>query len=360
MFKSLRVPERLFSIAMWAVSFVFASFLIGLGGRLVGDLPGVDQSVSIERFIEQSRMQPVRARLVQLRESANEADRRRSVASLVVDSSAASYRARKEAYDNWIATRTATTDPAQDPEVLQRTRELDDLRDRQRAAQRLVEVQDARRLTITQALDSLGNVESELEEAARPAFRRAQSQQELRVFGIRLALTLPLLLIAMWLIAKQRKSDYWPLARGFVLFALFAFFFELVPYLPSYGGYVQYVVGIVLTLIAGHYVIRAMRQYVAKRQLVEQQTETQRRRSLGYEHALRKMSANMCPGCERAIAAGSTTAPSNFCVHCGMKLFDTCGACGTRKNAFFQYCPTCGVPGEHHEPPVAAVTLTAT
>ena len=342
MFKSLRVPERLFSIAMWAVSLVFAGFLTGLGGKVVGDLPGVDQSISIEQFVDQGKAVPLRARRDALRREANDADNRRSTASLIVDSSRTTYQNRKEAYGNWRSTRTATSNPDQDPEGIAKTREMEGLLAQQAVAQKVVEVQDARRLEITQAIDSIGTLSSELEDAARPLYDRAQFQQELRVFGIRLALTLPLLLIGIWLIAKKRKSQYWPLARGFVLFALVAFFVELVPYLPSYGGYVRYVVGIILTLIAGHYVIRAMQKYVAKRQLVEKQTETERRQSLGYEDALRKMSANMCPGCERTIAGGPN-ATTNFCVHCGMKLFDKCGACDTRKNAFFQYCPACGV-----------------
>jgi predicted RNA-binding Zn-ribbon protein involved in translation (DUF1610 family) len=342
MFKSLLVPERLFSIAMWAVSLVFAGFLIGLGGKVVGELPGVDQDLQVEQFIDARQLQPVQLRITARRDEATAVDNRRNTASLTVDSSRTTYQSKKEAYDNWRATRTATSDPLQDPEGIRRTRELDALLEQQAAAQKKVEVEEARRLVITQSIDSLTSVEGNLRDAALPQYNRAQLKRELQVFGIRLALTLPLLLISIWLIARKRKSQYWPLARGFVLFSAFAFFVELVPYLPSYGGYVRYIVGILLTLVAGHYVIRAMQAYVAKRQVVERQTETERRQSLGYEEALRKMSASMCPGCERAIAGGPN-ATTNFCVHCGMKLFDKCSACDTRKNAFFQYCPACGV-----------------
>jgi hypothetical protein len=359
MFKSLRVPERLFSIAMWAVSLVFAGFLIGLGGKVVGELPGVDQAITIDQFMDQSQVGPLRSQRDLLREEQSRVDNLRNTLSLQLDSNRTTYAARKEAYDNWRSTRTATSDPDQDPDGIARMRVLDTLLESQARAQKAIEVQDARRLQVSQSIDSLDTREALFREDAAVPYQRALFQQELKVFGIRLALTLPLLLIGIWLIAKKRKSDYWPLARGFVLFALFAFFVELVPYLPSYGGYVRYIVGIVLTLVAGHYVIRAMKVYVAKRQVVEKQTETQRRAALGYENALRKMGANLCPGCERTIVGGANST-TNFCVHCGMKLFDNCPACTTRKNAFFQYCPTCGVPGDRHEHPPAPPPPPAT
>lgn len=358
MLKSLRVPEKLFAIVMWVVSLAFAGFLIGLGGKIVGELPGVDTTIDIDSYIPAPALAELRATRTTLADRQTTLNRQQDITGARLTAAQNEYRAARETFDTFISTRTATTDPAQDPEVLRRQRNVDFLKGNESAIQGEADRLSGQMVQVSQSLDSLSGVQADLQETARPIYERRLFVKELSVFVIRLIITLPLLVIAGWLVVRKRKSEYWPLARGFVLFALFAFFFELVPYLPSYGGYVRYGVGVIGTFIAGIYAIRGMRRYLARRQQVEKQSAVERQRTLGYEEAVRKMNAGVCPGCERPIAGG-TAASSNFCVHCGLNLFDKCTACDTRKNAFFQYCPACGIPTEARAN-AGAATVSAT
>jgi len=49
MVKGVRVPEKAFGIAMWAVSAILAAFIVGLGNLVIGDLPQVEQQAEKER-----------------------------------------------------------------------------------------------------------------------------------------------------------------------------------------------------------------------------------------------------------------------------------------------------------------------
>lgn len=345
MFKSLFVPERLFRLAMWIVSLVFASFLIGLGSTIIGDLPRIEEPLTIEQFADKIPLERTRAEIRRLRDRERDLNDREAQASLQMTAVSNAYQSARAAYSNWIATRTATTDPAQDSEVLQRTRNLDGLKASERDAQIALERIEKDLLDTRQTLAANERTERELIDRARDAYQSAVFRQEFRVFAWRLALTLPLLVVAWWLVMRKRRSEYWLLYRGFVIFAVFTFFVELVPYLPSYGGYVRYAVGIVMTAVGGHYIIRAMRSYLARRRVVEQQTEVERRQALAPEDALKRMTANVCPACERALMTTGEIVP-DYCVHCGLKLFDRCSSCEVRRNVFFPFCPKCGTAAQ--------------
>ena len=353
MVKGARVPERTYKIVLWVVSVVFAGFIVGLGNLVIGDLPQVEQTVAIEQFQDREALKPIDTELKDIDQRRGVIDDKLSVGNLQLEQARSAASTGQETFQAWIQTRTATTNPQQDPEVIARTRELEQLKGNERTAQTAIDDLNNERLALNQRTDELRADRAIIEDKAWPAYERAMFWQELRIFLFRLALALPMLLIAAWLVMKKRKSDYWPLHRGFVLAAVFVFFVELVPYLPSYGGYIRYGVGIVLTLAAGHFLIKNMRHYLENRKEVEAKAEEERRKLVSHDEAFKKMSAQVCPGCDRPVAAmdGSET---NFCVHCGMTLFNDCGHCGKRKMAFFRYCMSCGTPAETAEKPVPA------
>jgi hypothetical protein len=147
MFKSMRVPEQAFSLLMWAVSLLFASFLSGLGGKVVGDLPRLEQAITLEQFADPSALAAARERIAQLQHDESGSNDRLARARLERDAATKAYDSAAEAYGNWIAARTATTDPAQDPEVLTRTHALDALQARKRERELSVEALEAAQLS---------------------------------------------------------------------------------------------------------------------------------------------------------------------------------------------------------------------
>ncbi len=345
MMKGVRVPERAYSIVLWLVSVVFAGFIIGFGNLVIGDLPQVERTVTPEQFAESPQLTEVRKELSDIGIRRGAIEDRLAIERLQLNQAQKASRTGSETFQAWISARTATTDPGQDPEVLQRTRLLEQLKGNERAAQQRIDALENEIVPLGQRESELTDRQYQLEATSLPAYERAQFWQELRIFLLRLAICLPMLLLAAWMAVRKRHGDYWPLSRGFVLAAVFVFFVELVPYLPSYGGYVRYGVGIILTFAAGHFLIKNMRNYLEQRREVEAQAEQERRKLVSHDEAFKKMAAKVCPGCDRPIASMEGS-ESNFCVHCGMTLFDHCAKCDARKMAFFRFCMACGTSAD--------------
>lgn len=348
MSKSLRLSEKWFRRGLWLVALVFAGFLIGLGGTLVGDLPRVERPLELSQFMPPGEGERLRDQIEKADTAQDQARREIDQARLALDAAEQSSRNARETFSNWLSTRRATQLPAQDTELIQRTQALDALKAAEAQAQERLTALRRQRLDLSQAREQAVEQLQALEAVAAEALQAERRRVELRVFLYRLALTLPLLALAGWLFVKKRQSPWWPFVWGFIFFALFAFFVELVPYLPSYGGYVRYLVGLLITALVGRYAIVGLQRYLARQKEAEAHSAEQRREALGYDTALARLAKGVCPGCERpvdlkAAAAGQATGGAlNFCPHCGIGLFDHCGACNARKSAFSRFCPDCG------------------
>ena len=348
MSKSLRLPEKWFRRGLWLVAAAFAFFLIGLGSLIVGNLPQPNTALEVEHFIPEADAQRVQAAIDKAQFLAQQAGRARDKAQLQYDAERARYQSARDTFENWVSTRRATERPDQDAELLARTKVLDDIKQTENKAREELEKQEQSSLAASQAVSSAEVEMGQLRDAAYPEWQSAMRASELRVFLFRLALTLPLLAVAGWLFAKKRQGTWWPFVWGFIFFALFAFFVELVPYLPDYGGYVRYIVGIVVTVLLGRYAIIALNRYLEKQKLREAMPEVQRREELGYDVALERLSKSVCPGCERPVDLKNTEI--DFCPHCGIGLFDHCGNCHTRKSAFSRFCHSCGASKKEVKP----------
>jgi len=357
MSKSLRLSEKWFRRGLWLVALVFASFLIGLGGTIVGDLPRVENVRTLDDFVDPVTAEAARTTITAGERQAQELEEQLARSRLKLQVAQSDASTARQGFTNWIATRQATQRAEQDPEVIARTQALDELQARERAIRAEVEHDQEALLLARQSAQQARRTLADLQTQARDEYQKARRMQELRVFGYRLALTLPLLLLAGWLFARKRHGTWWPFVWGFILFALFAFFVELVPYLPSYGGYVRYAVGIIVTVLIGRQAILALNRYLARQRAEEAQPEQTRRQAMSYDTAQARLVKNVCPGCERPVDLKDGR--TDFCPHCGIGLFDHCGQCQARKSAFARFCHACGAPAGRERRPADTTGTSA-
>lgn len=164
-------------------------------------------------------------------------------------------------------------------------------------------------------------------------------------FLLRLAFTLPVVALAIWLTLRQRTVSSRAFVDGFAGFAGILFFFELLPYIPRFGGYLWYAIGIGGTVVLGKVCLTQMSRYLERLKEREEQGASAAHRAHDYDSALTKLAAGACPSCERQIKVDTVC----FCPHCAQGINYNC-QCGERSSVFTRFCSACGTTNSAQVP----------
>jgi predicted RNA-binding Zn-ribbon protein involved in translation (DUF1610 family) len=261
----------------------------------------------------------------------------------------------KQSFDNWVQTRKTLGSPDKDQEVVDRAKKLDeyykvqqDWHTQLNIVQTQIDNTDKRKQTIQKLIDK---EKSE----AEVKYYKAYKWYELKVFLIRLLFVAPILALGIFFFIRYRQNKFWALYFGFTMFSFYAFFFGLVPYLPSYGGYVRYSVGVLLSAGIGYYTIKRIREFIEQKQSELKISTQERAKKVQTDTAEKALENHFCPSCGKDFIIKNWEFPltknaeaetyklvTNFCRHCGLELFKNCNNCGTKNFAHIPYCSSCG------------------
>ncbi len=346
--------ERTSTLVYYSVSTMLCIFLILLSNKIIEDLDTTTVMPQIETFENKAVMTDLNKKINIVNIEVENLMTKKSTIEKTIATAKENYTNEKQSFDNWLQTRKTLGSPDKDQEVIARAKNLD---------QYYKVEQDWRsQLDAGQAeIDSVGQIQLQIQNlidkeraSAETKYNKAINQYDLRVFIIRLLFVAPVLALGIFFLLRYRRHKYWPLFFGFTLFSFYAFFFGLVPYLPSYGGYVRYAVGIILSAGLGYYAIKTIRQYMEKKQEELKVSTQERAKNVQSVVAEKALENHFCPSCGKDFILKKWEFPpkinegdmyklvTDFCRHCGLELFTKCHHCGNKNFAHLPFCSGCG------------------
>ncbi|MEI6986904.1 MAG: zinc ribbon domain-containing protein [Rhodospirillaceae bacterium] len=343
--KHLISPETASALVMRLVTVLLAAFLIMLADQFMEDLGAWIRAPDHRSLTHGADTQATEAEIAKLAMALEqkEAEAKSVQAALAV--ATRDYAAQKETYDNWLRARTTVGSPGQDAGILDRARTLDQkMAVRREWADQLDQIVTAQR-DIGKKINSLRADVRKQTQIAEEHYRSEVDSYELKMFALRMAVVLPFLIFGIYTFVRWRKSRYRALAWGYIIFSCYAFFFGVVPYLPSYGGYLRYTIGIFLTVAGGIYAIRGMQSFAERKRQELLLSSAERAKTIDEEAAITSFRDHRCPSCDHDYTlpkANPSEPEPSFCYHCGLQLYGACISCTTFNFVHFNHCKNCG------------------
>ncbi|GAA6150969.1 hypothetical protein [Pseudoteredinibacter isoporae] len=343
--KSSRQLSKIVNIFLHIIALVFTYFLLQGGSLIIESLPNRHTQTQLEDYLD-------KAQLDALDKSLDASNLEAETLSFNQQSVKTELKGLKDVlaiqqqnYKEMLASRYVTEDNQSNRQVEQIRQKIEQGRV---AITEVTQKSNQLKQQLLQNQQTRNQIQQEIQDLkgeARKVLRQEQRSNTLKAFLIRLLFVLPLMAIAVFLFKRFRDSSYWPFVYGWGYFSLYAFFIELVPYFPSYGGYVRSIVGIVACFLVGRFLIHKLQDYLEKKREMEQRDEESRRSSLqnnerNLENSFEKIHKGICPSCDRKFVS-----PDNkYCVYCGLCIKRECQTCNTLQVSFNQFCFECGEP----------------
>ncbi len=346
--------ERTSKLVYYAIALILCAFLILLSNQIIGDLDTATAQPEVEDFMNQQAVARLQSQENRLAAEVGTLRDKNTAVERIMETAQQNYANEKQSFDNWVKARKTLGSPNEDQEVLDRAKRLDEFYKVEQAWRAQL---SAQQVAIEAKERQQAQLELEKERENSLAYDKYETElksYQLRVFLIRLLFVGPILGLGIFFFVRYRRHKFWPLFLGFTLFSLYAFFFGLVPYLPSYGGYVRSAVGIALSVGLGYYAIKTIRAYLERKRMELQESSQVRAQNVQLEVAEKALENHYCPSCgkdfilkkwEFPLPAEASTANrlvTDFCRHCGLELFSDCRKCGSKNFSHMPFCATCG------------------
>ncbi|WP_196296266.1 hypothetical protein [Moraxella bovoculi] len=208
--------------------------MIGLGSKIVADLPMISTNpVELSDFVaDRPAYDQLKDELTQAEQQEQDITHEWEQKSHELTQKQSENTNARETFDNWLATRSVTEQSDQNPEVIKRTSELDELKAQEQALQSELSTIEKRQLDRRQTAENIETQIMLMEADAMDGYNRHNNRTELQVFIYRLMITLPLLL-AGYLFKRYRHTNAWPFVWGFVFFALLVFLWNWCHIYPT-------------------------------------------------------------------------------------------------------------------------------
>lgn len=354
--------ERTSKIVYNSISLILCLFLILLSNKIIDDLDTATVRPEVENFQNKATLKDLQSKISTINVDIENLNTKKSTIEKTIATAKENYKNEKQSFDNWLQTRKTLGSPDKDREVTERAKKLDefyaveqDWRTQLNSKQQEIDSKIVQQEQIQKLIDKEN-------EAAVAKYEKELKKYDLKVFLIRLLFVAPILALGIFFFIRYRRHKFWPLFFGFTLFSFYAFFFGLVPYLPSYGGYVRYAVGIILSVGLGYYAIKTIRQYIEQKQAELKVSTQERAKNVQTEVAEKALENHFCPSCGKDFIIKKWEFPvkniadsdaykliTDYCRHCGLQLFSTCTKCGNKNFAHLPFCSSCGAKSTTEE-----------